>query len=70
MINHNQTRRNPSKTRPNLSQPVQQQRTVLRLGNFCRQMKNIGQTIFGAGPLFLRMVPAVNLAVTVYSKQG
>ena len=32
--------------------------------------KNVGQTIFGAGPLFLRMVLAVNLAVTVYSKHA
>ena len=44
--------------------------TVLRLCTFCHQMKNVGQTIFGAGPLFLRMVLAVNLAVVVYSKHA
>ena len=33
-------------------------------------MENVGQTICGAGPLFLRMVLAVILAVTVYSKPG
>ena len=33
-------------------------------------MTNQGQTIFGAGPLSLRMVPAVNLAVVVYSKSA
>ena len=32
--------------------------------------ENVGQTIYGAGPLFLCMVLAVNLAVTVYSKPG
>ena len=33
-------------------------------------MENVGQNICGAGLLFLRMVPAVNLAVTVYSKHS
>ena len=30
--------------------------------------QDLGQTTFGAGSLFVRMVLAVNLAVTVYSK--
>ena len=42
----------------------------MRLCKFCHQMKNVGQTIFGAGPLFLCMVLAVSLAVLAYSKQG
>jgi len=37
--------------------------------NFCHQMQNVGQSISVAGPLFVRMVLAVILAVTVYSKQ-
>ena len=32
-------------------------------------MHNVGQTIYVAGPLFLRMVLAVVLAVVVYSEE-
>ena len=44
--------------------------TFLRRCSFYRGMQNVGQAIYVAGPLFLCMVLAVNLAVTVYSKPG
>ena len=44
--------------------------TCLMICTFCHHMQNVGQINFGAGPLSLRMAPAVNLAVTVYSKPG
>ena len=43
---------------------------MLMMFNFCRRMKKFGQTILGAGPLSLRMVIAVILAVTVYAKHA
>ena len=43
---------------------------VVRLCNFCHQVKNAGQTIYVAGPLSLCMVLAVMLAVAAYSKHS
>ena len=40
------------------------------VATFFRGTENVGQTIYVAGPPFLRMVLAVILAVTVYSKPG
>ena len=52
-----------------LGQQMRKKIAVLRLCNFCHQMQNVGQTIYVAGPLFLRMVLAVILAVAVSSTQ-
>ena len=41
--------------------------TLLRLCSFCRGAQSVGQTVYVAGPWFLCMVLAANLAVTVYS---
>ena len=43
---------------------------VFMIFNLCHLMQNVGQTIYVAGPFFLRMVLAVILAVVVYSIQN
>ena len=50
-------------------QAYELQKTCFIISRFVYHIQNVGQTIYVAGPLFLRMVLAVILAVVVYSKQ-